>query len=56
MITTTDQTSGERGPEPLRTLAQYRQKDGKILFGQNLVNEGRGALRVGDQVEVEAVS
>jgi uncharacterized protein YcbX len=56
VITTTDQTSGERGPEPLRTLAQYRQKDGNILFGQNLVHEGRGTLRVGDTVEVEAVS
>jgi len=56
VITTTDQTSGERGPEPLRTLAQFRQKDGKILFGQNLVHEGRGILRVGENVEVMAGS
>jgi uncharacterized protein YcbX len=56
VITTTDQRSGERGPEPLRTLARYRQKGGKILFGQNLVHEGRGILRVGEKVEVVAGS
>ena len=52
VITTTDQRTGERGPEPLRTLASYRTVGGKVLFGQNLVHEGRGVVRVGDRVRV----
>ena len=52
VITTTDQRTGERGPEPLRTLASYRTVGGKVLFGQNLVHENRGLVRVGDRVQV----
>jgi MOSC domain-containing protein len=50
--TTTDQTTGERGPEPLRTLATFRRADRKVLFGQNVVHEGTGRLRVGDPLQV----
>lgn len=50
VVTTVDQGTGERGSEPLRTLSTYRRFDGKILFGQNLVHEGRGVVRVGDPV------
>lgn len=50
-VTTVDQATGERGREPLRTLSTYRTVDGQVLFGQNLVHEGRGVLRVGDSVE-----
>jgi len=52
VITTVDQETGERGREPLRTLSTYRSFDGQVLFGQNLVHEGRGVVRVGDAVEV----
>jgi uncharacterized protein YcbX len=52
VITTTDHVTGERGPEPLRTLARYRTVDGRILFGVNLVHDRRGTLRVGDAVQV----
>lgn len=48
VITTTDQRTGERGREPLRTLASYRRVGGKILFGQNLIHDGTGTVRVGD--------
>jgi uncharacterized protein YcbX len=51
-ITTVDQATAARGPEPLATLADYRLAGGKVLFGQNLVHESRGTLRVGDVVEV----
>lgn len=51
-VTTVDQESGRRGVEPLRTLARYRKHDGKTWFGQNLVQRGRGILRVGDPVQV----
>jgi MOSC domain-containing protein len=52
VVTTTDQTTGERGKEPLRTLAMYRKRDGEVMFGQNVVHEGRGRLRVGDSVHL----
>jgi len=52
VVTTIDQRTGERGSEPLRTLAGYRLVDGKVLFGQNLVHEGRGTIRLGDVVEI----
>jgi uncharacterized protein len=54
VITTTDQMTGERGKEPLRTLAMYRNVDGKVMFGQNLVHRERGNLRVGDRVTTTA--
>lgn len=47
VLTTTDQATAERGPEPLRTLATYRRRDGMVLFGQNVVHEGTGRLAVG---------
>ncbi|MGB3615923.1 MAG: MOSC domain-containing protein [Elainellaceae cyanobacterium] len=51
-ITTVDQTTGQRGIEPLKTLATFRHQQGQIMFGQNLVQEGLGTLRIGDAVEV----
>lgn len=53
LVTTTDQATGERGKEPLRTLATYRKRGGEVLFGQNVVHEGRGWLRVGDPVRAD---
>ncbi|GAA2621516.1 MOSC domain-containing protein [Actinomadura fulvescens] len=52
VITTTDQESGERGREPLRTLARYRTIDRGIRFGMNGVPRGTGRLSVGDPVEI----
>jgi MOSC domain-containing protein len=54
VVTTTDQNTGERGKEPLRTLATFRQRDGKVMFGQNLVHRGTGRLATGMHVEVVA--
>lgn len=56
-IVTTDQQTAERGPEPLRTLAQYRRREGSgdVLFGMNAVPRGPGGVvRVGDPVEILA--
>jgi uncharacterized protein YcbX len=50
-ITTTDQETGERGKEPLRTLATYRKVDGEVYFGRNLIHDALGTVRVGDAVE-----
>jgi uncharacterized protein YcbX len=49
-VTTVDLTSGVRGKEPLRTLAKYRQEDGKVWFGMNLIHDHEGVLAVGDRV------
>jgi len=53
VITTTDQRTGERSREPLKTLATYRLVDGNVMFGQNLIHASRGVVRVGDSCEVE---
>ncbi len=54
IVTTTDQQTGERNLllEPLRTLSQFRNFRGKILFGENLVPRKTGVLSVGDFVQV----
>ena len=53
VITTVDQVTGQKGKEPLKTLASYRNRDGKVLFGQNLIAEmAGGMISVGDKLEV----
>ena len=54
VITTIDQEKGEKnGAEPLATLAKYRNKNGKVLFGRYLIAEKPGKIiRVGDKVEI----
>lgn len=52
LVTTTDQTTGKRGREPLRTLGTYRNVNGKVMFGQNAVHDRPGRLQVGDPVRV----
>ncbi|MBX3736481.1 MAG: MOSC N-terminal beta barrel domain-containing protein [Candidatus Didemnitutus sp.] len=58
IVTTTDQHTGQRGKEPLRTLATFRRdpiEPTSVYFGANFINESkRGTLRVGDAVVVEA--
>ncbi|MGV9350352.1 MOSC domain-containing protein [Streptomyces spiralis] len=52
VVTTTDQATAARGKEPLRTLARHRRFGGALLFGQNLVPEATGTIRVGDPVTI----
>lgn len=47
-----DPLTGERGVEPLRTLARYRREDGKVWFGMNLIQNDLGPVSVGDIVEM----
>jgi uncharacterized protein YcbX len=52
-ITTVDPALGVfSGPEPLRTLAEFRRSEEGVLFGMNLVHEGAGVVSVGDEVTV----
>jgi uncharacterized protein len=51
-MTTIEQTTAERGKEPLRTLATYRNDRGRILFGQNMIPRSTGQITVGDTLTV----
>jgi uncharacterized protein YcbX len=50
VVTTVDPSNGATGREPLRTLAEYRRRDGKVMFAQNALVRGAGTVRVGDAV------
>lgn len=52
VVTTTDQGTAGRGAEPLHSLGRHRRVDGRLVFGQNLLPNGRGTVRVGDPVRV----
>ena len=56
VMTTINQEDGTKGQEPLRTLATYRTKGNKILFGQNLLQNNRGTIQIGDKIEVLSTS
>ena len=51
-ITTVDPETGGKGAEPLRTLSGYRKRGNKVYFGQNLLHQAAGELRVGMPVEI----
>ena len=52
VVTTTDQTTGERGRQPLRMLARHRRFGKNLIFGQNLIPDSPGLIRVGDPTEI----
>jgi len=54
VVTTTDQITGERGPQPLKMLGQRRRFGQELVFGQNMIPDGPGTIRVGDSVEILA--
>lgn len=52
-VTTTDQAEGMvRGPEPLQTLATYRDSANGVIFGMNVIPVTLGTIRVGDAVSL----
>ena len=51
-ITTVDQATGAKGKEPLTTLGTYRREGENVLFGQNLVHEGMGKVKIGDRLDI----
>jgi MOSC domain-containing protein len=52
VVTTTDQVTGDRGPQPLKMLGRRRRFGQQLVFGQNLIPDSGGVIRVGDLVEV----
>lgn len=53
-IPTIDPLTSQKQPEVFKTLKSYRQRDGEVFFGQNLLPVGTGSVRVGDRVELLA--
>lgn len=53
ITTTVDQATGIKGTEPFETLTKYRNNNGGVFFGQNLIADGLGSLSVGEEVIVE---
>ena len=56
VVTTTDQITGEVGSQPLKMLGRRRQFGKQLVFGQNMIPDGPGVIRVGDPVEILAAA
>jgi uncharacterized protein YcbX len=52
VLTTVDPETGIKGKEPLATLATFRKRDNKILFGQNLIPIDYDEVCEGDEIEL----
>lgn len=52
VITTIDQSSANKGEEPLKTLATYRKFGSKVLFGQNVIGYDTGTIKIDDSIEI----
>ena len=52
LVTTIDQATGERGKQPLELLGRRRRSGQQLVFGQNIIPDGPGMVRVGDRVQV----
>jgi len=50
-VITIDQQTGEMGKEPTKTLASYRNKKSKILFGANTILLEEGRVSIGDVIK-----
>jgi uncharacterized protein YcbX len=55
-IPTINQDTAEKGIEPSRTLALYRKKNNKILFGQNLISVDHQFIKEGDLITIQTRS
>jgi hypothetical protein len=50
IVTTINQQTGEKGSEPLATLATYRRHQNKVLFGMNVIPKTFGIIAEGDEL------
>jgi uncharacterized protein len=53
-IPTIDQNNASTGKEPLKTLATYRFQNNKVYFGQNVLIEKTGKIKIGDEINVKS--
>lgn len=55
VLTTINQQTAQKSPEPLLTLATYRLQNNKVLFGQNVLpRTGGGYIRRGEKITVQS--
>lgn len=53
IMTTVNPENGKKeGREPLMTLSRYRRTEMGVIFGQNLIPEQEGVIRLGDIVSI----
>ncbi|MEJ0106327.1 MAG: MOSC N-terminal beta barrel domain-containing protein [Bacteroidota bacterium] len=52
VMTTIDQDSAAKNKEPLKTLFTYRKRNNNVYFGQNILYEGRGTIKTGDELKI----
>ena len=52
VITTTDQNTAKRGHEPLKTLAAFRNQNGHVMFGMNVIPESLGKIKIGTEIRL----
>ena len=52
VVTTIDQQTAERGRQPLAMLGRRRRFGQQLVFGQNLIPDAAGPIRIGDPVRV----
>ncbi|MGV6816618.1 MAG: MOSC domain-containing protein [Thiotrichales bacterium] len=50
IITTINPDTAEKSPEPLQTLASYRNQGNQVMFGQNVIHDQIGLISCGDSV------
>ena len=54
VLTTVDQETSEKSSEPLKTLSRYRTINKKVMFGQNLLHQANGMVKIGDSIVVNS--
>jgi uncharacterized protein YcbX len=52
VVTTIDQATAQRGSQPLKMLGHRRRFGQQLVFGQNIIPDSPGVIRVGDQVQI----
>jgi uncharacterized protein YcbX len=52
VFTTIDQVTGQKGAEPLKTLATFRKEGKEVIFGLNAIATDDGVISVGDELVV----
>lgn len=52
VVITLNPDNGEKGVEPLKTLAKFRTQNGKVHFGENVIPRSTGEVKIGDRIEI----
>ena len=52
LVTTIDQTTAEHGRQPLAMLGRRRRFGQQLVFGQNMIPDAPGIIRIGDQIRI----